>query len=539
MTDDIAIEATNVPTVDIVRPARWLVPLVLFGIALRLIRLALDVPLWGDEAFVAVNFLDRGYRELLAPLEYGQICPILFLWAERLAVDLGGFSEPVLRAVPALCGIASMPFFAILAWRTVPGRAAVIAVAVFAGSVHPVRLSVEVKPYASDLLVALLLLIPAVSWIRDRCRTSQLWLLAAMVPFCLAASHPAVFVCASIGLALTLALIRARDASAWRPFLVYCGVACGAFALLYFGHIRWQSRAAGPGLVAYWVKSFPPFRNVSALVRWFVAIHTGTMFAYPGGGQRGGSALSFLLFCLGMIRLIRRGDRLVVVLLLAPFALALVAAAFRRYPYGGEARQMQFLAPAICMGIATGIEALLSRLPQFALRSITFHCAIAGLVLMGMVPTILTARRPYLHEYDRHARLFARQFWPSAAASGFDLACARWDFGVGAPGRPTLRTALYLCNQMIYSPARRHDRRPHPRRPRAGHPLRCVVFADQSRDTQRLDAWLATMQQRAVLTRCEEIWAKTGTKPERWLVYEFQADAEPARLAHGAMRSGK
>ena len=35
--------------------------------------------------------------------------------------------------------------------------------------------------------------------------------------------------------------------------------------------------------------------------------------------------------------------------LLAPFALALVAASLKRYPYGSEARLMQFAAPSICL----------------------------------------------------------------------------------------------------------------------------------------------------------------------------------------------
>ena len=70
------------------------------GVLLRIARYAMDYPLWWDEAFVAVNFIRRDYLDLLRPLDYGQVCPILFLWAELTMVKLLGFSEVVASAVP-------------------------------------------------------------------------------------------------------------------------------------------------------------------------------------------------------------------------------------------------------------------------------------------------------------------------------------------------------------------------------------------------------------------------------------------------------
>src|SRR5262249_22633404 len=56
---------------------------VCLGIAMRVLRYALNYPIWSDEAFVAANLIDRDYLALLRPLDYGQLCPVLFLWAER------------------------------------------------------------------------------------------------------------------------------------------------------------------------------------------------------------------------------------------------------------------------------------------------------------------------------------------------------------------------------------------------------------------------------------------------------------------------
>src|SRR5271157_4658777 len=39
------------------------------GCVFRIIRYAQNFPLWSDECFLSVNFIDRGYRELLEPLD--------------------------------------------------------------------------------------------------------------------------------------------------------------------------------------------------------------------------------------------------------------------------------------------------------------------------------------------------------------------------------------------------------------------------------------------------------------------------------------
>src|SRR3972149_1152583 len=71
---------------------RWTWVLVAIGIVARVVRYALRFPIWGDEAFVAVNFIDRGFLDLVRPLDYHQVCPLGFLWLELAAVRLGGFN---------------------------------------------------------------------------------------------------------------------------------------------------------------------------------------------------------------------------------------------------------------------------------------------------------------------------------------------------------------------------------------------------------------------------------------------------------------
>ncbi len=189
--------------------ATWL--FVALGIALRLVRYLLCFPLWGDETMAAANFLERGYADLLKPLDYGQTCPLFFLWMELTIVKLWGFHEMALRLAPTMCGLASVILFRDFAARLLRGLPLLLAVAVFAVSYYPIRHSAEVKPYAGDLLAALVLLCLAVRWLQEPPRTVWLWALAVAAPFCLGLSFTAAFVAGGVSLTLLARVARLSD----------------------------------------------------------------------------------------------------------------------------------------------------------------------------------------------------------------------------------------------------------------------------------------------------------------------------------------
>jgi len=94
------------------RPKRLLlcfvVAFIFLGISLRFLRLGANFPLWGDEAFVALNFFDSDFNSLTKPLRHYQIAPLGFLWLEKTATLLLGTSEFTLRITPCLAGIFAL-----------------------------------------------------------------------------------------------------------------------------------------------------------------------------------------------------------------------------------------------------------------------------------------------------------------------------------------------------------------------------------------------------------------------------------------------
>ncbi len=178
--------------------AVWL--LILAGIALRVILWYQNRDLVQDEANLARNLYERGFMRLAEPLSYEQYAPPLFLWIEKLAAMLAGFSEKALRFYPLLCGIASLFLFRQVLRHYMKSVAAWLPMALLACTYLFIRYSAEVKQYMPDAMVTLALL--AVALETDVLKTATkrfllIWAIAGSIAIW--ASMPSVFVLCGIG----------------------------------------------------------------------------------------------------------------------------------------------------------------------------------------------------------------------------------------------------------------------------------------------------------------------------------------------------
>jgi hypothetical protein len=280
---------------------------------------------------------------------------------------------------------------------------------------------------------------------------------------------------------------------------------------------------------ARWGAAFPPLDDPIRLAAWFVTVHTGGMFAYPCGGERGASSLTLLLFAVGAALLWWRRQKAIVLICLAPFCVALLAAAIKRYPYGGvadgsPARVMQYLVPSICLLAGLGSAALLALIRDPRRGCIAFWVTLLLLVAVGVVPLVTEASHPFRTVHAQRARQFARRFWPEIAR-GAEPVCLRWDLELGEWDSRNLNVAVYLCNQMIYSPMRRQERKPQWQKVSASRPLRCVLSLRDPSEP-RVANWLEAMQkgyhlrERRMLT-VDMALSKAKPRTEHYFVYEF------------------
>jgi hypothetical protein len=371
--------------------------LVLLGLAWRTTRYLLGFPLWGDESFVAVNLYLRDFAGMVRPLEYVMIVPLGFMWAELGVVRALGTSELALHLVPYLCGAAALVVFWRFCRAALPRRAALLAVGFLAAAYYPVRHAAEVKPYAGDLLVALVLVCLAWAVLR-RPRSVWRWVgLSAFAALSVWLSYPAVFVGGGAAAALAWAVLRRRRSAGLLAGLVGYGAALGgSFVAMWLTYGRAHSQAAAAYReINTWVNAFPPLEKPWLIPWWWIKIHTGNMLAYPVGGKNFGSAVTFLLVVAGAVSLWRRRRGEMLLLLLAPLVLMFVAAALKLYPYGTSARVSLHMAPAFCILAGAGLAALIERFFRgVRLARATFIAAavLGGIAVAGLA---VDAARPY------------------------------------------------------------------------------------------------------------------------------------------------
>lgn len=410
------------------RALPWIVAV---GVVARGIPLLAGRSLWLDEAMLALNITGRSFGGLAGPLDFNQAAPLGFLWLERLAVVLLGPTELALRAWPFVAGVAALVAFAALARRVADPPAALFAVTAFALSASLVYYSAEVKQYAFDVLLAVLLPLLAA-------RREPRWALvgvAGAVGVWL--SHPLVFVLPGVAAALWLSHRGERAvgvvALAW--------TASFAAAFLTTG----SETAANPLMARFWTEGFMPVPPTGAEeLRWYGDAVAGWLrnaldFSETVSRTRtAGVWAGALLAAAGVVRG-WRAHRARLPLVLGPPALAVLASALRAYPFQG--RLILFLVPSTILLLAWGVEWAAAAGPP-AVRTAAGGAAGAYLVAAAIILTgwvrapyreelrpvlahVGEAARPgdvvYLHSGAQHAALFYERTCPSCRIEHADV----------------------------------------------------------------------------------------------------------------------
>lgn len=488
----------------------------LLGLAARALRYFLNFPLWDDESFLCVNFIDRDYGQLLERLDYDQVAPILFLWIELTMVKLFGFSEMSLRAFAFGCSVASLFLFRHLASRLLSGVALVAAVAIFSVSYPGIRYAAEAKQYGSNLFVTLLLLTLAVEWWRRPQQWRWPLLLMALLPGGVLLSYPALFAAAGISLCMASVLLqRARRAQLaenlpwlsllsrreWFPWIGY-NVALLASAAVVIG---WASRRHSAGsydtMHGFWAKNFLPIGEPWRIPGWLLDAHTGELFSIPIGGQHGASSATTIvvLLALGLMARLRRWR--LMLFCLAPLAMNLIASAMQRYPYGGHIKFSQHLAPVICLMGGLGVAVAVGLIARWGRHGrLVTTIAFCYFLLVGLGSMARDLYQPYKTVSDLRDRDFARWYWENNAFDG-EVACVRSDLGQNFS--PELRNrlnwgAMYACNKRIYDPRGGRPNAVQFDRISEDWPLRCLLYRDPELpfDEPAFQRWLAEMESR-------------------------------------------
>jgi hypothetical protein len=344
----------------------------------RLVGFLNDPPFWIDEANLALNVAGRSFLGLLRPLGQDQIAPVGFLLAERLMADVGGVNELALRAIPAAAGIALPAAVWIVGRRVFGATTALIATAFAAFSPVLLYFSGEMKQYASDPLVTVLLLGLTVNVLRRPDIERRWWWLAAGAVMAVLWSQPAAFVIAPALVALALTPSIGRVPQRLMRAAAIASTSGMLFAVLYVA--VYHPVAASPYMQGFWRGTFltPGLPSYHARLQWFAASFVPIVDGYE---RRALVAVVWLFFAAGVLVVARSRGRPLALLLVGPPALCFVAALAGSY--GVAPRLALFAAPLVYFGVAAALGAAIDAAPTRARLAIltVLVVAVAGTAL--------------------------------------------------------------------------------------------------------------------------------------------------------------
>ncbi len=378
--------------------AALLVPVaVLLGLSLRSYHFLRCPAVWHDEAALMLNALGLSFGDMLGPLLHAEAAPPLFLMAEHAVVLVLGDGVFALRLLPFLASCLSLVLFALLARRLLGPLAAALAVSLFAVSDRLLWHACEAKPYAVDVLVAVV-----AAWWFARTEGWSLWRrcvpAAIIAPLAVWVSFPACFILGGLIAGFFPAAIRSR----WSGRAAFAGLVlsvAAAFLALALGPIAAQRCDA---MDSCWTSQFPDWSRPWFVPTWATlqTLEAARYCLLPFGQVLAVFAvIGAVMWWRSVDRSLRERNphaeredyipavgRDLVAVLLVPLGLALAASCLHKYPYGGT-RVEAFATPTLCLLTAAGAGHAFLHIARKA-RLLALLCALAFLP-----PFLLTAYR--------------------------------------------------------------------------------------------------------------------------------------------------
>jgi Dolichyl-phosphate-mannose-protein mannosyltransferase len=368
----------------------FVVSILAVGVLLRLVQYLSNPSLWQDEAFLALNIINKSAADLWEPLNNRQSAPIGFLLGEKSVVDLAGTSEYALRFIPFACGIAALVLFFVVARSWVDNEVGAVALTLFAVTLPLIDYGAQVKQYSVDVAAALALYLGVILVRRaplSLARGAAFGLFAAIVVWF---SHPSIFVLAAIGIAVGITVLEQRQREAVAAVAIALMLVAVSFGASY-AVSRNQVAGVQEALDIPQSPSSSPIGNIeptgdgdasgvymplppsATTVKWggekLTEIVNDTL-----GSHRALTGVVAIVLLVGALSFFRRARETALILTL-PIPLVVIASALELYPLG--ARYLLFLVPALTLLLAEGAVT--------AVRQTRVRAPIIGLVLAASV----------------------------------------------------------------------------------------------------------------------------------------------------------
>ncbi len=346
------------------------------GFVLALIQLLMNRSLWLDEAYLALSIVHKSPVELLQPLYYCQVAPILFLQMEKLCSSIFANSEFGLRLFPFVNYCLSLILFhkiVHLLFKNIYARLFALSLFVFCGPL--IYYASEVKQYMSDVLVFLAFYYFTLKNYEDEKNRYRTLTAVGFISIFLSNIAPiALFTEGSYFLFIYIRNKKQIPKQLIITFFIWI-ITYFAYYFLFVYHHPAQSM-----MVNYWSSNngFMPINPFEKKLYSSLFERTRTFFTLFFGLS--GRIVLPILFLIGGIFLIKSKQISLVILLLLPITLHWFLSALRLYPF--DARLILYACPLLILVTTFGFDCLITTLfSNYSLKRPLVFAAVVPLLM--------------------------------------------------------------------------------------------------------------------------------------------------------------
>lgn len=331
------------------------IKLILFaGAALAIIQFFYNRSLWLDESVLALNIIHKSHFELLKPLNYTQVAPILFLQIEKIFSELIPNSEFGLRLFPLISYLLSLSLFYKIIKKIHQNYYTIIfSLSLFVFNATLFYYSSEVKQYMSDVLVLTSVYYFILKDYKNpKYKYYYLGIIGAIIIFL---SNVAPIILFTAGIYLLYEYLR-YEKKYFLNLTVISVVWASSFLLYYFLFIH--SHPSRNIMLAIWSSAFMPANPLDIKFYYFLfekanmIVHSLFQF-----GRYSGIILSVLILT-GIISLIRKRRMDIIILTVTPLILHLILSGIKLYPF--DTRLILYTCPCIIIICSFGFDYLVN-----------------------------------------------------------------------------------------------------------------------------------------------------------------------------------
>jgi len=326
------------------------------GFFLVLFQFAVNRSLWLDEAKLAYSIVDRGFLDLLKPLDSGQMAPILYLWCTKFFVIIFGDNDLTLRVFPLISSLISIILIAKLSSLLFKKEMLVLAITIlFCLCPTFIYYSSEVKQYSTDVMVFLLLLYCYFkSYNSEKNKTLVLSIVGVLA---VTLSNVSIIVFFILGL-YTLCFECKKLKQLFVPFTIWLLAFITYYGVFLYGH---PSRSL---MQDYWEFAFMPLNPFSAKFWSWHSNNLDLIFTRLLGFQTRFNVYWIIIvaYFLGIFSLIKDKKHKLLFLVTVPVLVHLVLSAFKLYPF--YIRIILYQLPLYLMAIVIGFQFVYKQLQK-------------------------------------------------------------------------------------------------------------------------------------------------------------------------------